>query len=96
MASLSRALEKGGRAIGRLLIWLVHGYQFALSPWIGQWCRFQPTCSHYMIDAITQYGVLRGVWLGLRRLMRCHPGCDGGYDPVPHNPNSKAEKKEHG
>lgn len=67
----------------KLLIALVRGYQYLLSPWIGNQCRFTPTCSHYMIDAVNRYGALRGLWLGASRIGRCHPWSAGGHDPVP-------------
>ncbi len=69
--------------IRQLLIWLVRGYQIVLSPWIGQSCRFNPTCSNYAIDALKEYGALRGTWMAIRRIGRCHPWHEGGDDPVP-------------
>jgi uncharacterized protein len=66
----------------RVLILLLRGYKFAISPLLPSACRFRPTCSEYMMDAIAKHGVARGVWLGLRRLGRCHPFHEGGYDPV--------------
>jgi putative membrane protein insertion efficiency factor len=63
------------------VIALVRLYQFTLSPIFGRQCRFQPTCSHYMIGAVEKYGVLRGVPKGLWRICRCNPLCKGGYDP---------------
>ena len=72
----------------RPLIWLVRGYRVALSPLLGSNCRYQPTCSRYMIDALTEYGALRGTWLGLRRIGRCHPWGGHGYDPIPKRPAS--------
>lgn len=66
-----------------LFLWAIRGYQLVLSPLLGPSCRFYPSCSCYAHTAIERYGVLRGVWLGLRRLLRCHPFAEGGYDPVP-------------
>ena len=67
----------------RLLITLVKGYRFVLSPWLGGACRFYPTCSEYSIQALQQHGAASGVYLTLARLARCHPWCNGGGDPVP-------------
>lgn len=68
-------------------LWLVRVYRTLMSPFIAPSCRFHPTCSHYMEEAIRHHGVLRGTWLGVCRLGRCHPGCAGGYDPVPEHPH---------
>jgi putative membrane protein insertion efficiency factor len=70
-------------AVSRLLLYLIRGYQLSLSPWLGGHCRFYPSCSCYAHDAIERHGAWRGAWLGLRRLLRCHPLSAGGYDPVP-------------
>lgn len=67
----------------RPLIWLVRVYQVTLSPLLGSNCRFRPTCSRYMIEALAEHGALRGTWLGLRRVGRCHPWGGHGDDPVP-------------
>ncbi|MFL2499971.1 MAG: membrane protein insertion efficiency factor YidD [Porticoccaceae bacterium] len=67
----------------RLLIGIIKGYQFLLSPLIGQNCRFHPTCSHYAIEAINEHGVLKGGYLSVRRIIKCHPFNEGGHDPVP-------------
>jgi putative membrane protein insertion efficiency factor len=69
--------------MSRLLQWIVRAYQVALSPMLGQNCRFYPSCSHYAIEALRTHGAARGSWLALRRLGRCHPWNDGGHDPVP-------------
>ena len=65
-----------------VLIALIRGYQLAISPLLPPSCRFTPTCSEYALKAIKKYGALRGVYLGARRLLRCHPFHPGGYDPV--------------
>jgi putative membrane protein insertion efficiency factor len=70
--------------LNRLLIGLIHGYRYILSPWIGQHCRFYPSCSCYAIEALETHGPAKGSYLTLRRLLRCHPWHPGGADPVPH------------
>ncbi|MCE1193411.1 MAG: membrane protein insertion efficiency factor YidD [Acidovorax sp.] len=67
----------------RLLIGIVKGYRLFLSPWLGSACRFEPTCSAYSLQALEQHGAAAGSYLTVRRLVRCHPWCDGGHDPVP-------------
>jgi putative membrane protein insertion efficiency factor len=62
---------------------LIRGYQLTLSPLLGPRCRFYPSCSHYAMEAIETHGALRGVWLTVKRIGRCHPFNDGGFDPVP-------------
>ena len=69
--------------LARFLITLVRFYQLAISPWLPPACRFTPTCSAYAIDALREHGVLRGLWLSVRRIVRCHPWGGYGYDPVP-------------
>ncbi|MBC7242976.1 MAG: membrane protein insertion efficiency factor YidD [Anaerolineae bacterium] len=64
-------------------LWLIKLYQMTISRLLPPSCRFYPTCSHYTYQAIDKYGLLKGGWLGVRRLLRCHPFHPGGYDPVP-------------
>jgi len=69
--------------VNRLLIGMVRTYQWLISPWLGSHCRFHPTCSHYTVTALQRHGAIRGTWLSVRRLLRCHPLHPGGNDPVP-------------
>jgi len=69
------------RLPAQLLILVIRAYQICLSPLLGRTCRFHPTCSSYTIEAINRYGVLRGGWKSVRRILRCHPWNPGGYDP---------------
>lgn len=66
-----------------ILIALVRFYQYAISPMLGRRCRYFPTCSEYTVDAIRKHGAVKGGWLGIKRISRCHPWHPGGYDPVP-------------
>lgn len=77
---LLRWLRSGILAV---LLALVKGYRFFLSPWLGSACRFTPTCSLYAVQALERHGPAAGSYLAARRLLRCHPGCAGGHDPVP-------------
>ena len=67
----------------RLLLAVIEGYRLVLSPLLGHFCRYHPTCSAYGAEAIRRHGAARGGWLALRRIGRCHPFHRGGYDPVP-------------
>lgn len=67
----------------RFLLGVIRLYQVTLSTLMGKECRFYPSCSHYAADAVRQYGALRGGWMGMRRILRCNPWNQGGYDPVP-------------
>jgi putative membrane protein insertion efficiency factor len=72
---------------------LLRGYKWAISPMFPAACRYVPTCSEYAMEAVERYGVLRGSWMGLSRLLRCHPFAGSGYDPVP---RESIEKHLHG
>lgn len=65
----------------------VRGYQVAISPWLPPSCRFHPTCSHYALEALEQFGAFRGGWLSVMRIMKCHPFHPGGFDPIPERSN---------
>jgi putative membrane protein insertion efficiency factor len=75
-----------GRALSSALIVLVRGYQILISPWLGSNCRHQPTCSAYMVEALQIWGPFKGLWLGLKRIAKCHPWGPHGFDPVPSRP----------
>jgi putative membrane protein insertion efficiency factor len=69
--------------VRHLIALLIRLYQWTVSPWLGPVCRFHPSCSHYALEAVLRFGVLRGGALTLTRLARCHPWHPGGFDPVP-------------
>ncbi|HSW82947.1 MAG TPA: membrane protein insertion efficiency factor YidD [Usitatibacter sp.] len=69
--------------MSNLLLAVIRGYRYLLSPWWGGQCRFTPTCSEYAMDAIHAHGALRGTWLAMRRVSKCHPWHHGGFDPAP-------------
>ena len=66
-----------------LMLSILRGYRYAVSPLLGPRCRFYPSCSEYAIEAIERYGVTSGGWLALKRISKCHPWHEGGVDPVP-------------
>ena len=66
-----------------LLILLIKFYQICLSPFFVSRCRYTPTCSMYTIECLEKHGVLKGIWLGIKRISNCRPGSDGGFDPIP-------------
>lgn len=74
-----------------LLIGFIRFWRFAISPLYGQVCRYYPSCSAYALQAVTEQGAVRGTWLSLRRVGRCHPWAAGGYDPVPSRATPAAE-----
>ncbi|SDB24598.1 hypothetical protein SAMN02927930_00953 [Pseudidiomarina indica] len=84
MANIKQAL----RAIP---IGLIRLYQLIISPLIGPRCRFSPTCSQYAIEAIQIHGIIRGFWLASKRILKCHPGHPGGFDPVPSHPSCETD-----
>ena len=69
--------------MSRLLLAAIRGYRYLLGPWWGGQCRFTPTCSEYAMDAIREHGSMRGAWLAIRRVSKCHPWHHGGFDPAP-------------
>ncbi|WP_304440187.1 membrane protein insertion efficiency factor YidD [Oleiphilus sp. HI0079] len=73
---------------------LIRFYQYAISPLFPPSCRYLPTCSEYAVQAVSAHGAFKGSWLALKRILRCHPGCDGGFDPVPPKANDETEKSE--
>lgn len=75
-----------------ILLFLIRGYQLVLSPLMGSNCRYYPTCSCYTHEAIEKHGAFKGMWLGIKRISRCHPWAAGGYDPVPENSSDKKDK----
>ena len=76
------ALEEKG-VLRALILHIIRFYQRALSPLLGNNCRFHPSCSQYTYEAVKRYGAAQGTWMGLRRICRCHPWHQGGFDPVP-------------
>ena len=72
----------------QILILLVRGYQVVLSPLLPAACRYHPTCSYYAVEALEKHGALRGGWLAVKRIARCHPFRAGGFDPVPEPPSA--------
>ena len=86
----------------RAAMGVLSAYKYAFSPFLHAAsgvtgaCRFRPTCSEYAAIAVTEYGIAHGGWLALRRLLRCHPFCHGGYDPVPANPSRHAASSSPG
>ena len=83
MATLRGIALAASRLPQKMLVALVKAYRLLLSPWLGSSCRFEPTCSAYSLQALQQHGAAKGSHLTLARLVRCHPWCSGGYDPVP-------------
>jgi uncharacterized protein len=82
-ASLQRWRGRVAKLLQHGLIALVQGYRLFFKAWLGNRCRFEPSCSAYALQALRQHGAAAGAVLTTRRLLRCHPGCEGGHDPVP-------------
>lgn len=80
---LERLIALPGLLIRQILLGLIQIYRYAISPFLGQRCRFYPSCSAYAAEALTKHGVLKGLWLSIKRVLRCHPFHPGGHDPVP-------------
>lgn len=75
------------RIIRKIFLLIIRFYQRAISPMLGSNCRFYPTCSNYTYEAIVKHGALKGIFLGTKRILKCHPFHPGGYDPVPEKQN---------
>ena len=82
-------MEKISVSLRKIPIGIIKLYQTVLSPMLGPTCRFHPSCSFYAIDAITEHGLIKGSWLSVKRILKCHPLNDGGYDPVPEKKQNK-------
>jgi len=77
----------------QILIALIKLYRYAISPYLAPSCRYTPTCSSYAIEAVQRFGIFRGGWLAMRRISRCHPWHEAGYDPVPDNNDLSLSKE---
>ena len=75
-----------GSIVKAFVLFLLRGYKRWISPLLGQRCRYYPSCSQYTAQAVDRFGTLHGSWLGVKRICRCHPFCEGGFDPVPELP----------
>lgn len=84
---LKRLVTRPLAGLGWGLVVLIKLYQWLISPLLGQRCRFWPSCSHYTLEAVKVHGPAKGGWLGLKRIVKCHPGHPGGIDPVPGGPS---------
>lgn len=80
--------------ISKLFIGLIRAYQLCISPLLGPSCRYYPTCSEYAAEAIKVHGIFKGSFLATHRVLRCHPGCEGGHDPVPEKSVKKPPGKQ--
>lgn len=82
MDVLATAFKPINATVSAIIVAGVWGYRYTLGPFIGGQCRYQPSCSQYMLDAVARHGPWRGGWRGLKRIARCHPWSDGGHDPA--------------
>lgn len=82
------------RILKIIFILPIRFYQYAISPLLGPSCRFKPTCSHYMVGAIEEWGIFKGLWLGIKRISKCHPWGSHGHDPVPKNPKKNRSNEK--
>ena len=82
-------------AVGLVMRAIIKAYQWTISPLIGQVCRYTPSCSHYAAEAIMRHGPIKGVWLSVKRIARCHPWGSSGYDPVPNTLNAPHTCADH-
>jgi putative membrane protein insertion efficiency factor len=91
MSRWSRIRSLPARVLGKL----IRAYALLISPFLGNNCRYYPSCSSYTQEAIEKHGALKGLWLGLRRVARCHPFHEGGYDPVPEPKSGRRHDPPH-
>jgi putative membrane protein insertion efficiency factor len=78
--------------LSKVFLGIINSYRYLISPLLGQHCRFHPSCSAFTKEAIQEYGAVKGGWLGIKRICRCHPYHQGGYDPVP-KPSASTQQK---
>lgn len=87
-------MEKNRSPLRVVLKKIVRGYQILISPWFPAKCRFHPSCSEYTIQAIDQHGSAKGSWLSVKRILKCHPFSEGGFDPVPASTSNKDKEEK--
>ncbi|WP_082865167.1 MULTISPECIES: membrane protein insertion efficiency factor YidD [unclassified Oleiphilus] len=78
----------------KVIIGLIRAYQLCISPILGPSCRYYPTCSEYALEAVKIHGIFKGSFLAVHRVLRCHPGCEGGHDPVPEKKTKSSSDKQ--
>lgn len=94
-AGTPNAVSRGQAGLRRLAVMPIGLYRLLISPLLGPNCRYMPTCSAYATEAVLAHGVLRGGWMAIKRILRCHPWTAGGYDPVPSPVHSPPSMQEH-